>query len=84
MGGRDVMFIIVGGIVHVTIYVLNHMNGYKYLDARAFMIYMLDLAIKSPCIFHPGTTHRKYWHLALFAENISTYHYLLTSMYFHN
>ena len=80
----EVIFIIVGGIVCVTIHVLNHVNRYKYMDARAFMLYMLDLAIESPCILHPSTIHRKYWHLALFTESISTYHYLLMSMCFHN
>lgn len=62
-----VMFVIVGGIVRVTIHVLNCVNGYKYLVARAFMIYMLDFAIKNPAFFIP----------ALFTESTGTWHYLL-------
>lgn len=47
------IFIIVGGIVCVTIRFLNYMNAYEDLDAQAFMIYMVNLAFESP---------RKAWH----------------------
>ena len=41
------MFIIVGGIVCVTIYVMNHVNAYEDMNDRGFMIYMLNLAFES-------------------------------------
>lgn len=53
----EVVFIIVGGIVCVTIHVLNRVNAYKYLDAQA-----LILQLKAPTFFIP----------TLFTENIGT------------